>query len=300
MGTAFERQGGSAAKLGFELPPQWWPSDEALNEIEDAGFRWLQVSAPPAEMLADPRHSVCHAKALAQALKCRQLSTVVRSPAGLRLGTSIGDRAFEGLLEYTAQLGAGCIVYRALDFPRRGRDSAAEELSLGRLATWAEALGLAVLLENLCPIRPGASHVCHDPLSIRDLIARIGSPQVGMLFDVGHANVVADLMGVELVALIEPVLSCVQMLQLHDNHGGRLGHKETQDLDPLRLDLHLPPGAGGVDWHRVGMAIREVDVPLIVEVDPSLRLSAAAIHAAALKALAPPVGVSLHHLVRAA
>ena len=48
--------------------------------------------------------------------------------------------------------------------------------------------------------------MCHDPLSVRDLVRRLDTPAYGMLLDVGHANVVAGYMGVETATLVEPVL----------------------------------------------------------------------------------------------
>src|SRR6266508_4283206 len=51
-------------RLGLNIPYEWWPSAPALKAIEAAGFAWVQVAAPPVEMLADPRHGVRHATAL--------------------------------------------------------------------------------------------------------------------------------------------------------------------------------------------------------------------------------------------
>ena len=210
------------ARLGLNVPYEWWPGAAALKGIEAAGFGWVQVPAPPVEMLADPRHAVRHATALRRSLEVTDLDIVVHGPTNLQLGSALHYRAFEGLLEYAHHIGAELVVYHALDFDRRGAESAAEEAALRRLSHTAEALRVRVCLENLCPVYPGRSSVCHDPLSVRDLVKRLDTPAYGMLLDVGHAHVVAGFMGVETLALVEPVLDVVRLFHVHDNLGARL------------------------------------------------------------------------------
>jgi sugar phosphate isomerase/epimerase len=261
-------------RIGLNIPYEWWPGAAMLKAIEAAGFRWVQVASPPLEMLADPRHGVRHAIALRRSLEVTELSTVVHGPTSLRLGSLVHDRAFEALLEYAEQIGSRHVVYHALDFPRRGIESAREEKTLRRFALAADAMRITICVENLCPTYPGRSSVCHDPLSVRDLVHRVGSPAVRMLFDVGHANVVAGYMGVELPTLIEPVLDDVHVFHVHDNLGARLGGEGNPSVDPLQLDLHLPPGSGSIPWDRIGPALLEHDGPLMMEIHPAHRPSA--------------------------
>jgi sugar phosphate isomerase/epimerase len=266
-------------RIGLNVPYEWWPGAATLKAIEAAGFRWVQVAAPPVEMLADPRHGVRHATALQRCLGVTELCTVVHGPTSLKLGNALHDRAFEGLLEYAQHIDADYVVYHALDFPRRGSDSAAEEKALRRLAVFAEAMRITICVENLCPVYPGRSSVCHDPLSVRDLLRRVDSPAVGMLLDVGHANVVAGYMGVETSTLVEPVLGSVKLFHIHDNFGARLrGAGDSPSVDPLQLDLHLPPGAGTVPWTQLGPMLLEHDAPLVMEIHPAHRPSPTTLH----------------------
>jgi sugar phosphate isomerase/epimerase len=46
---------------------------------------------------------------------------------------------------------------------------------------------------------------------------------------------------------------------------------EAPGLDPLRLDLHLPPGAGGLHWDAVAPALADHRAPLVLEVHPPHR-----------------------------
>ena len=272
------------ARLGLNVPYEWWPGAAALKGIEAAGFGWVQVPAPPVEMLADPRHAVRHASALRRSLEVTDLDIVVHGPTNLQLGSALHYRAFEGLLEYAHHIGADLVVYHALDFDRRGTESAAEEAALRRLSHTAEALGVRVCLENLCPVYPGRSSVCHDPLSVRDLVKRLDTPAYGMLLDVGHAHVVAGFMGVETQALVEPVLDVVRLFHVHDNLGARLAGEGGPSVDPLQLDLHLPPGSGTIPWGRLSPALAEHDAPLMMEIHPAYRPGPSSLREAAVTA----------------
>jgi len=274
-------------RLGLNIPYEWWPSAAALKAIEAAGFAWVQVAAPPVGMLADPRHAVRHSTALRRALEVTDLKVVVHGPTALQLGSALHYRAFEGLLEYTQGVGADLLVYHALDFDRRGSESAAEEAALRRLALTVETLRVRVCLENLCPVYPGRSSVCHDPLSVRDLVNRLDSPAYGMLLDVGHAHVVAGFMGVETQTLVEPVLDVVRLFHVHDNLGARLWGEGRPSIDPLQLDLHLPPGGGTVPWDELSTMLVAHEAPLVMEIHPAHRPVPSALWEAAVTALTP-------------
>ena len=86
-------------RLGLNVPYEWWPRAAALKAIEATGFEWVQVASPPIEMLADPRHAVRHGRALRKSLEVTALRPVVHGPTDLRLGSSLHNRAAEGLLE---------------------------------------------------------------------------------------------------------------------------------------------------------------------------------------------------------
>jgi sugar phosphate isomerase/epimerase len=269
----------------LDLRAGWWPSPFDLEQIDSAGFAFLQLTAPPVRMLANPCHSVGHAKALTGALGSTDLKVALHAPTSLRLGDALNDRAFEGLLEYAAQIGAHHVTYHALDVPRRGRESAAEELSLRRLADWADVIGVMICVENLCPVYPGATGVSHDPLAVRSLVNRIDAPSMAIALDLGHANVVAEMMGTEVVALIEPVLEKVGVIHLHDNFGARNERDIDGAFDPLLLDLHLQPGKGTIPWQRVAPLLSRCDVPAIVEVDAVDRVQPDELYRAGARAL---------------
>jgi sugar phosphate isomerase/epimerase len=97
---------------------------------------------------------------------------------------------------------------------------------------------------------------------------------VKLCLDLGHAHVIADLRHTSLDLLVEPVLDLVSAFHLHDNVGARwrpgaLG--DEQGIDPLRLDLHLPPGRGNLSWPSVAPLLTGHEAPLLLEVHPPSR-----------------------------
>jgi sugar phosphate isomerase/epimerase len=272
-------------RLGLNVPYEWWPRAATLKAIEAAGFQWVQVASPPTEMLADPRHVVRHGRPLRRALDVTKLKVVVHGPTSLRLGSSLHNRAGEGLIEYAHELGATHVVYHALDLRKAGPESQAEERSLALLARWAETLGVVLCLENLCPVYPAGPSICHDPQAVAALVERLDSEAVKMLLDVGHAHVVSDREGFDLTGFISPVLDCVACFHIHDNLGARRRETGGPALDPLRLDLHLAPGGGTLPWESLSKALIGHSAPLVLEIHPSHRPSASALREATEAAL---------------
>jgi sugar phosphate isomerase/epimerase len=61
---------------------------------------------------------------------------------------------------------------------------------------------------------------------------------------------------------------------------------DAPGIDPLKLDLHLPPGRGCLPWARVAGVLRDHAAPLMLEVELSQRPSLPELTAATLRALA--------------
>jgi sugar phosphate isomerase/epimerase len=277
-----------ASRLGLNVPYEWWPSAATLKEIEAAGFASAQVPSPPASVLSDPRLLTLHATALAEARATCELELLVHGPGSLRAGTRHGDRAFEGLLAYASGIGAGLVVYHAANLPDEpaSEDALLAEIrSLSRLGRRAESLGVSIAIENLAPVFPGPDALCFSPRLLRSVANRVDSPAVGLCLDVGHANVVAGLRHTDPAELVEPALDHAIAFHLHDNLGARRGISSPPELDPLRLDLHLPPGRGTAPWGRLGPLLRRAAGPLVLEVHPPHRPAPAALREESLRAL---------------
>jgi sugar phosphate isomerase/epimerase len=278
-------------RLGLSIPYDWWPAAPILKEIEAAGFRYVQVPSPPPSVLSIPRDATRHAAALSEAVGTGNLNLILHGPGSVRAGTRDGDLALEGLVSYAAEVDASHVVYHAANLPDEPTSEdgrLAETHSLAVLARRAERLGVIIALENLAPVYRGPDALSFTPLILRTMAKRISSPAVGLCLDLGHANIVAGLRRTDPLELIEPALDRAVLFHLHDNLGARRDDPGSPEIDPLRLDLHLPPGRGTVPWDRVApLLARKAGAPLLLEVHPP-RPSAAHIFEVAVEAVAPP------------
>jgi sugar phosphate isomerase/epimerase len=58
----------------------------------------------------------------------------------------------------------------------------------------------------------------------------------------------------------------------HDNLGARWRSTGAElGVDPLRLDLHLPPGRGTVPWPEIAPLITRTRAPVVLEIHPPYR-----------------------------
>jgi sugar phosphate isomerase/epimerase len=259
-------------RLGLNVPHEWWPSAPMLKEIEASGLAWVQLPAPPASVLSSARECISHARAVTDSLEGTGLRRVLHAPTELLAGEPAADRALAGAISYASECGAEQVVYHARCLPDgRGAEDRllAETRSLASLATLAERVGVVIAIENLAPVWPGPEMISANPLALRALARRIGSPALGLCLDVGHANVIAGLRRTSLSRMVEPVLDSVVLFHVHDNLGGRWGASDRRPgLDPLRLDLHLPPGSGSIDWEEIAPSLLAHAAPLLLEVHP--------------------------------
>jgi sugar phosphate isomerase/epimerase len=283
-------------RLGLNLHRDAWPTARFLATHEEAGLSWLQVHAPPPAMLVDRARCRRHARALRTAMDTSTLRLVVHAPDDLSVGRDEEDRAFDGLLDYAAETGAELVAYHGLNFVDAGgpaRTSARERARLeegslhGHLQR-AHTLGVRIAIENLAPVHPGPPRLAHDPLAVRDLVRRLGSPAAGMLLDVGHLHITADASHSDPALVVAAVAPDVALFHLHDNLGVRRRDIDAPGIDPLKLDLHLPPGRGSLPWGRIAGVLREHDAPLVLEIEPSQRPALPELTTATLRVLAAP------------
>src|SRR5919202_5259467 len=137
---------GIAARLGINVPAQWWPTAPMLKGFEAAGFRWVQVHTPPRGILCDRRLAARHAAALRTMLETCGLQLVLHAPDDLSAGTPEHDRALDGLLEYAAATGARYVVYHGANFPIA---DGGRQATVTRDRALAEEAGLDQRLDRL-------------------------------------------------------------------------------------------------------------------------------------------------------
>ena len=272
-----------SGRLGLTVPHEWWPSAHLVKSFEAAGFSHVQVDAPPASVLGDPRLVTKHAGALRSSLATTGLSLIVHAPGGLRLGTAAGDRAMDGLIDYAVEADGEQVVYHALaypDVPESECSLRAEMGSLRRAVRRAELHDIVIAIENLAPLYPGPETVSASPLALRTVARRLSSEGVGLCLDLGHAHITADHRHTSLERLVEPVMDAVTLIHAHDNYGARREAPRggAMGVDPLRLDLHLPPRRGTLPWGDIAHHVVRCGVPVILEVHPPFRPRAAELH----------------------
>ena len=249
-----------------------------LAAYEAAGFAWVQVHTPPRTMLCERSEGLRHARALRSALDGTGLRLLLHAPDDLSAGTIEHDRAFGGLLDYAATAGAELIAYHGLNFAEADGPAAArlrvraqlEERSLIPLLQRAHSLGVTVAIENLAPVYPGQRRRSHDPLAVRDLVRRLDQPAAGMLLDLGHLHITADATRSDHAAVLAACAPDVVLFHVHDNLGCRRGI-DAPGADPIRLDLHLPPGRGSLPWARIARMVAAHGAPVMLEVERSHR-----------------------------
>jgi sugar phosphate isomerase/epimerase len=106
--------------------------------------------------------------------------------------------------------------------------------AVARLADAAATRGIVLAVENL-GTRFG---------TVQDLEAVLeAAPDARFHLDVGHAN------------LVSPGAAAAYVHELLDRFGDRLAHVHVSDNLGID-DLHLPLGAGGIDWPQVVVELR--------------------------------------------
>lgn len=257
-------------RLGVDHPAGWWPSNSQCKAYEAAGFALVQVRMPERSLLADDPVVVAHATALRDVLRATGLRLILHAPDDLLAGTPEHDRQLDGALTYACVAGSELVVYHgariAIDDAMVRDRLCDEERSLRRALRRCATLGVRIAVENLAPVYPGTEHVCHDPSAVAGLVRRLDSEHAGVCLDIGHAHIAAELAGCEILELVEPVLEQVTLFHVHDNLGARTRIPHRGGIEPLRLDLHLPPGAGTVPWSQVVRRIAGHRAPVQLEV----------------------------------
>jgi sugar phosphate isomerase/epimerase len=262
-------------RLGIDQPVGWWPSVPRLKSYEAAGFSHVQVRMPPRLVLADRKLLAKHAGALREIVALTGLELILHAPDDLLAGSDEHDRQLDGALSYASLAGSELVVYHGARVPIgvpgvRAR-LADERHSLARALRRAGSLGVRLAIENLAPVYPGREFVCYWPGAVAELVRSLDSEHAGMCLDIGHAHIAAGLAGCPLLELIEPELAHVILFHVHDNFGVRPPGPHAGQVEPGRLDLHLPPGAGTVPWAELAPVLSRQGAPLQLEVFPAAR-----------------------------
>jgi len=122
--------------------------------------------------------------------------------------------------------------------------------SMDRLARIGERLGVIYLMENL----PGFFPIGHDTRRVASWVRLLGSPNVRMCFDTGHAHIESGRNGA-VASQLRECIDVVAYIHAHDN-------------DSVQ-DNHRMPGEGTINWDAVVSILVErttADLPWMLEV----------------------------------
>jgi sugar phosphate isomerase/epimerase len=113
-----------------------------------------------------------------------------------------------------------------------------------RLAQEAAKSGITVVLENVWHSIYSRSFV-----GFRDILQAVDEPNVGFCLDSGHTNLVE---GLSVADEIRAASDLLRDTHFHDNVG---------PLHGTRIDQHIPPGLGTINWQDVCLALGEIAFP---------------------------------------
>ena len=71
-------------------------------------------------------------------------------------------------------------------------------------------------------------------------------------------------------------------------------------IDPLQLDLHLPPGGGNVPWDQIRAALLSHEAPLMMEIHPAHRSAPSGLWEAAMSVIGGIATQAVHPAPRSA
>ena len=149
--------------------------------------------------------------------------------------------AYRQAVDVMEVLGGGILVTHHIQIPEPDEPLHSEKRSafldnLHTVAEYAAAREVSFAIENT------PRGYTREPTRLVELMTDLGAPNVGVVIDTGHRNIVGD--PVEALRVIGEHLIT---LHLHDNHGEQ--------------DEHLLPGLGTVDWNGVVGALSEIEYP---------------------------------------
>ena len=164
---------------------------------------------------------------------------------------------------------------------------AAEARSLAALATVAERIGVTIALENLAPLFPAPRPSPRPRSCFAGSCGASTRRRSRSASTSGTRTWSPTSRHTGLEALCAPVIELASVVHLHDNLGARRRHPGRElGVDPLRLDLHLPPGRGTLPWDRVATMLAATEAPLVLEVHPPYRAPVGELAATAARLLA--------------
>ena len=254
--------------------------EDQLEQTHAAGFDACELSLSAVNVIRHGRIDTDEVTRLAAIMGRYPLRYTVHGPMSLRLSDPTGfhEQVFESCLEATHRIGADVIVYHSAQLALRPADQDTgplpdaaelaaswerETAALRRVARRAERLGVLIAVENRDPHLWEIAALARHGLGSQDLTAyhqgmrldliaaqmsAVGSPNVRICLDVGHAFLAAPYWTDGYLPQIRAAAPLVGHVHWHDNYG-RLDDRCESLAERLvfgEADNHLPPGWGAI------------------------------------------------------
>ncbi len=147
-------------------------------------------------------------------------------------------RLMEESIEIAAYFQSRVVVLHPGLIGKDRKDSLSEMVdNLVRLAEFADNHGIMLGLENKEGTAPG--NLCCEADELVRAVEEVNSGNLGITFDVGHANLTAEGRPGMVREFMETVRPLVVHVHVHDNNGVW--------TDEYNGDVHMAPGSGTVD-----------------------------------------------------
>lgn len=154
-------------------------------------------------------------------------------------------------IKAASMLGIKWIVFHVLDFPGDYDKAHINKLKeenrreFGRLLEVAEKCKVGIALENMHPIpwkgvESKPDRYCTRTGDLAELVDSLESEYVGICWDVGHGNLVAE----DQISSMKYLGKRIKALHIHDNNG--------------LSDQHLMPFYGNVNWEDIIKTLYEI------------------------------------------
>lgn len=211
------------------------PGEEVTAElsfIARNGFEFLELAVEAPE--ATPERLVEKEQELMEIIESYELEVVAHLPWYFEIAhpyTRVRNAFLEEVrsaLDIAAAFGAELAGLHIHGLPRffRERQMELHISALGKALGFAEEVGIRLCIEN-SDLR---SFSTESTAEILDAL-----PELGLVLDLGHAHIGAE--GEEVLNFMHTFKEQILHVHAHDNN--------------LKDDLHLPIGAGEIDWERV-------------------------------------------------
>lgn len=213
---------------------------DVLEMIRNSGFGMVEICSFPAHLDYHDRNTVRRTGQLMRDLGVEAFSFHAPFREAIDI-TALDKRQRDrslGELLVAAESAAAMDVRHFVIHPgpdRSGMPPEAEYFArmenaaavLDRVAGECRNMGMSLVLENMLP------HLLFGRISdVLWIMGAIKDLNVGICLDTGHAHI-----GGDLYTAAHKLSGHLQMIHANDNHAN--------------WDQHLPPGKGGVDWHKL-------------------------------------------------